>query len=99
MPDQNAPTPPVSPTPAGSLPPLALRALYMIVFAVVFWILTWILAATALLQLLLTLLTTKPQGELVRFGQGLAKYALEIIEFLTFASEELPFPFRAWPAP
>jgi len=81
----------------SELPPLALRVLYMIVFAVVFWILAWTLAVTAVLQLVLTLLSARPQPELVRFGRGLAQYARQIIEFLTFATDAAPFPFAPWP--
>jgi hypothetical protein len=98
--DPPPPPPPQSPDPAATanLPPLAARVLYMLVFAVVFWIITWTLAVTALVQLLVTVLTTRPQPELTRFGRGLANYARQIIEFLTFASEVLPFPFSEWPA-
>ena len=88
--------PPASPT---APPPLALRALYMLVFAIVFWILTWILAVTALLQLLLTALATQPNAELARFGRALAHYCGQVVEFLTFASERVPFPFSDWPLP
>ncbi len=85
------------PVRSGELPPLALRVLYMLVFAVVFWILTWTLAVTAVVQLVLTLLTTRPQPDLVRFGRGLAQYSRQVIEFLTFVSDATPFPFSEWP--
>ena len=84
--------------PPPTVPPLALRVLYMIVFAVVFWILCWTLAVTAVLQLILTLLTTQPNAELVRFGRGLGRYCQHIVEFLTFASDQVPFPVSPWPA-
>ena len=89
------PVPPAAPT----VPPLALRALYMLVFAVVFWIIAWSLALTALLQLILTALSAQPNAELARFGHALARYCAQVVEFLTFASERVPFPFTEWPAP
>lgn len=89
------PAPPVSP----SVPPLVLRALYMLVFAIIFWILAWTLAVTALLQFILTALAAQPNAELVRFGRALARYCQEVVEFLTFVSERVPFPFSAWPTP
>ena len=78
---------------------LGLRVVYMIVFALVFWILCWMLAVTAVLQLVLTLLGGRPNGDLVRFGAALAVYSREVIEFLTFVSDRLPFPFSEWPSP
>ncbi len=77
---------------------LALRVLYMVLFAVVFWILTWTLAVVTLLQLLLRLINGRPHAEVARFGSGLARYSRELIEFLTFVTETLPYPFSPWPA-
>jgi hypothetical protein len=78
---------------------LGMRILYMIVFAIVFWILVWTLAATAVLQLILALLNARPNPDVMRFGAGLAAYSRQVIQFLTFASDKLPFPFSEWPAP
>jgi Domain of unknown function (DUF4389) len=91
------PTRPPS-VPPASVPPHALRVLHMIFFGVVFWILCWTLAVTAVLQLVLTLLATQPNAELVRFGRGLGHYCQHIVEFLTFATDAVPFPFSPWPA-
>lgn len=76
---------------------LALRILYMLLFAVVFWVVCWALAITAIGQLALRVLTGKPSADLARFGTGLARFAGQIVEFLTFASERVPFPFGSWP--
>jgi uncharacterized RDD family membrane protein YckC len=78
---------------------LGMRLLYMIVLGLVFWIVCWILAITVLVQLVLTLLAGRPNMELARFGAGLGNYTRNIIEFLTFVSDRLPFPFSEWPAP
>jgi Domain of unknown function (DUF4389) len=77
--------------------PIAIRLLYMLVFAVTFWILTWILAVTAIAQLILTLLAGTPHPELLKFSQGLSRYVSQVIEFLTFLTEKPPFPFAPWP--
>jgi hypothetical protein len=86
---------PTTPAPA---PDLGLRVLYMLLFGVVFWVLTWTLAVTTLLQLLLRLINGRPHAELARFGSALARYSREIIDFLTFATERMPYPFGPWPA-
>jgi len=82
-------------TPA--VPGLAARVLYMIVYAIVFWMLCWILAAASLAQLVLTLLAGRRNEDLARFGGGLARYARQLIEYLTFVTDQPPFPFSDWP--
>jgi hypothetical protein len=74
------------------------RVLYTVVFAVAFWILCWVLVVTAVLQLVLRLVNGKAHADLARFGAGLGRYARQVIEYLTFASDEAPFPFRDWPS-
>ena len=85
---------PVSP----AVPDLGLRVVYMLLFAVVFWVLCWILAATTLIQLVVRLLNGRANSDLTRFGGSLARYARQVIEFLTFVTELAPYPFTAWPA-
>jgi hypothetical protein len=84
------------PVPAG--PDLGIRVIYMLLFAVVFWVLCWILGATTLIQLIVRLLNGRPNSDLTRFGASLARYARQVIEFLTFVTELAPYPFTAWPA-
>jgi hypothetical protein len=77
---------------------LGMRVLYMLLFAIVFWALCWILAAATLVQLMVRLLNGSANPDLVRFGASLARYARQVIEFLTFVTEITPYPFAAWPA-
>lgn len=85
------------PSVSASMPDIGIRALYMVLFALVFWILFWALAITAAIQLILRLANGQPNPELVRLGGGLAAYSRQIIEFLTFASDTVPYPFSSWP--
>jgi len=75
-----------------------IRLLFMIVFAVVvYWIaliLVWIIAA---FQFIYTLFVGKPLHTLVPFSNGLSQYIHEIMLFLTYVTEEKPFPFKSWP--
>src|SRR4051812_44007220 len=96
--------PPASNTPPDRSTPvvtdanaLGMRVLYMVIFGVVFWILCWTLAVTAVLQLVFRLINGAPSVELSRFGGGLALFAQQVIEYLTFRTERLPFPFSDWP--
>jgi Domain of unknown function (DUF4389) len=76
---------------------LGVRALYMLLFAVVFWIVSWTLAITAIAQLLVRLSTGHASAELARFGGSLARYTGQIIEYLTFVSERVPYPMGEFP--
>lgn len=83
-------------TPASS--DFGIRIIYMLLFGLVFWVLCWILAATTVMQLIVRLLNGRPNPDLTRFGGSLARYARQVIEFLTFVTELVPYPFAAWPA-
>jgi hypothetical protein len=78
-------------------PDLGIRVLYMVLFALVFWVVCWTLAVTAIIQLAVRLLNGRPNADLTRFGASLARYARQVIEFLTFVTETVPYPFAAWP--
>ncbi len=90
-------TPGSAPVVADENRQLLVRVLCMALFGVVFWLVCWVLAATAVVQLALRLVMRAPNADLQRFGAALGRYASEVIAFLTFASETLPFPFTAWP--
>jgi hypothetical protein len=76
---------------------LGVRVLYMVLFAVVFWIVSWTLAVAAIAQLLVRLSTGRANAELARFGGGLARYTGQIIEYLTFVTERVPYPIGEFP--
>ena len=83
-------------TPQGKHPLLA-RLLYMILMGIIFQICGTLLFALAAIQFVLAVITDAPNPRLARFSQGLGSYLRQIVWFLTFASEELPFPFNDWP--
>jgi len=45
----------------------------------------------------LVLVSDAPNARLCTFGQGLGRYLRQIADFVTFATEEAPFPFSDWP--
>ena len=88
------------PQPVERPPPgdLGVRVLYMLLFAVVFWIVSWTLAVTAIAQLLARLFSGHVSPELARFGSGLARYTKQIVEYLTFVTDRVPYPVGEFPA-
>jgi len=73
------------------------RALFMLVFYLAFNISELLIGCIALIQLGLTLFTTKPNENLLRLGDSLSTYVGQIGQFLTFNEEEKPYPFSPWP--
>jgi len=86
---------PIDPPPGE----LGVRVLYMLLFAIVFWIVCWVLAVSAIGQLLVRLLSGRPSPELARFGRSLARYTAQVIEYLTFVTDRVPYPVGEFPAP
>ena len=84
-----------------ALPPpprkLWVRALLMILLAAAFQLAASVLLFLCVLQLVLAA-TSAPNLRLQQLGRSLGRYLLQITEFESFASEELPFPFSPWPA-
>ncbi len=74
-----------------------MRLLYMIFFVVIFGVAQMVASAVVLAQFLFKLLTGQPNPRLQGFGGSLAIYFREMTGFLTYHSEEMPFPFGEWP--
>lgn len=75
-----------------------LRLLYMVIIGFGVYIsviLTWLLV---FLQFVLTLVSGEPNTNLLKFGSGLSQYIQQGFQFLSFNSEEKPFPFQDWPS-
>ena len=73
-----------------------LRALFMVVMAIAFHISATLLALAALIQFVLALISETPNTRLIAFGQSLGLYLSQIAGFVSFGTEEVPFPFKAW---
>ncbi len=74
-----------------------LRLIFMIVFAVAFNVAEFVIFVVVVFQFLASLFTGEPNDRLTRFGRTMAHYLQQVVEFLTFAAEEKPFPFSPWP--
>ena len=75
-----------------------LRGLYMLLMMLVLHIFGTVLVVVAIIQFVIVLMNDSPNERLVTFGRNLGIYLRQIAHFLTFASEEVPFPFSEWPA-
>ena len=76
-----------------------LRLVYMLVLAFAWVVTEVIFFAVVILQFLAKLFTGHPLKHLTAFGNSLADYMAQIVRFETFVTEDLAFPFTAWPSP
>ena len=74
-----------------------LRLLFMILFVALWSISRIIVVAVVALQFLWVLIAGDSNSRLAGFGQSLATYTYQIVMYLTFNTEEQPFPFSDWP--
>jgi len=74
-----------------------LRLVYMVVFIVSFNVAELVTFAVAAFQFLTSLFTGQPNDRFTQFGQKMARYLQPIVTYLTFATEDKPFPFAPWP--
>ena len=74
-----------------------IRGLFILVFGVLFYVLFWIISLLVLFQFVTKVITSKLNEQLMQFSNGLTQYAFQILNYMTFQSEERPFPFSPWP--
>jgi len=76
-----------------------LRLFFMLVMLILCGVASTVTGAVVLLQFFWKLFTGETNKQLEQLGQSLASYIYEIVRYLTFNTEQRPFPFDAeWPA-
>lgn len=73
------------------------RILMMVVVAIGHHISNIVLFTIAVIQLVLKLVGSGINPQLQTLGASLGRYQLQNAQFLSFASEQAPFPFSDWP--
>ena len=74
-----------------------IRLVYMILFLILMMIARVVVAAIAVLQIITVLISGKDNQKLRELGQLTGKWIYETVSFLTFNSNQKPFPFNDWP--
>lgn len=69
----------------------------MLVFAAVLQVASIIMWVLVIAQFIFSLITGEDNPQLRKFGHSLSMYIFDTLKFLTYASEEKPFPFADWP--
>jgi hypothetical protein len=73
------------------------RLLYAIGFAFLAWVVLWIVFVLAAVQFVVLVLNGRSNDELRRFSLNLLQYLFELLAFVTFARDDLPFPIGPFP--
>jgi len=74
-----------------------LRLAYMLLFALLVMAARLLVSIVVVVQFILVLIFGKDNENLRNLGQGLGKWVYQAIMFLTFNSNDKPFPFDEWP--
>jgi len=74
-----------------------LRLLFVILFVFICYVALGLIALVMLFQILYTLITGKPNEKVLPFSRQLTAYIRDILHYLTYSTEERPFPFSDWP--
>ena len=74
-----------------------LRLVFIILFAIALNIAEIALWLTVLVQFISKAITGKTMVALSAFGQNLAAFVYDVIRFLTFRIDDMPWPFAPWP--
>jgi len=74
-----------------------LKTLYLIGFFIVYRVLDLVILVIGAAQWLFRLFTGDVNAELASFGASLGQYINQIIQYLSGASDDKPYPFKDWP--
>lgn len=74
-----------------------LRLAFMLLFALVLCVVTYVVATVVALQFIWHLAKGEANSRLKHFGRSLSRYIEQVLCFLTYNSEDKPFPFADWP--
>jgi hypothetical protein len=71
--------------------------LFIFIYAFLYSLAEIVLLAVIIAQFVIKLITGSVNQRLLDLGYGTSTYVYQIFLFLTFNSEERPFPFSPWP--
>ena len=75
-----------------------LRGLFLVLFFVLLQIAKLVAGVVVLLQFLFTVVSGETNDNLRIFGASLSRYVFDMMRYVTYNSDDKPFPFRPWPS-
>ena len=74
-----------------------IRGLYILLFAVIYSVTEIVIGLVVIVQFLFVLITHHANEKLLALGASLSTYVYQILSYVTFNSEQRPFPFSDFP--
>ncbi len=74
-----------------------IRLFFMVLYGIICYVAIFVIGIVILFQFGVVLLTGKLNQQLLPVGQSISIYIYQILVYLTYNSEEKPFPFDNWP--
>jgi len=75
-----------------------LRLLFMLLFAIIYSVAEVVLAIVVFFQFLCVLFSGNKNEKALLLGSQLSSFVYQVFQYLTYNSEEKPFPFADWPS-
>ncbi len=75
-----------------------IRALFVILFALIYGVAEVVLVMVVFIQFGFVLVAGERNQKLLDFGASLSTFVFQILRYVTFNSDDKPFPFSDWPA-
>lgn len=73
------------------------RIFFTLLFGLIGWVAICIFTFVVLIQFGFLLITGKVNKNLKAFNKEIGLYMVDMIKYLSFQTDEKPFPFRDWP--
>lgn len=74
-----------------------LRFVFMVLFAIILGVAAYVISVLVVIQFVWALVTGEGNEKLRNFGGSLGVYIHQTLRFLTYNTEDKPFPFADWP--
>ena len=74
------------------------RGLYILLFVVIYSIAEIVVYGVVVLQFLFSLFTGTCNAQLQILGRNLSTFIYQVFMYLTYNSDEKPYPFAPWPS-
>jgi hypothetical protein len=75
-----------------------MRGLFMLLMGLAFHVSGTVLGIVTVIQFVIVLMSDSPNERLLSFGRSLGVYLRQIVSYLTFVTQDVPFPFQEWPS-
>jgi len=72
------------------------RLIFMAIYLIVLYVAQFIIWALTAIQFIFALLTGHPNQNLLNFTRGLNNFCYHILQYVTYNTNDKPFPFSNW---